>query len=143
MNDTIIASLIGAVGIVIGALITLFGLGIQSWLQSRRERKLHIMRKREELYIEACQVLMEHEKWCRYHGENQHCKDIFNELQSPMLIYASKNIYDKYYKLDSEIWATYAKVHTKKQIKNISDNIADKIELFAEDMRRELKINKV
>lgn len=31
----------------------------------------------------------------------------------------------------------------KKQIKNISDNIADKIELFAEDMRRELKINKV
>lgn len=67
MNDTIIASLIGAIGIVIGALITLFGLGVQSYLQSRRERKLHIMRKREELYIEACQVLMEHDKYRRNH----------------------------------------------------------------------------
>lgn len=45
MSETIIASFVAAGGVVVGALITLIGLGIQSWLQSRRERKLHIMRK--------------------------------------------------------------------------------------------------
>jgi len=57
-----------------------------------------------------------------------------------MLIYASRKIYKEYYKLDSEIWQTYAKIHTKKQAEQISNEIADKIEAFAEKMRKELGI---
>lgn len=140
MSETIIASLVGAGGVVVGALMTLIGLGIQSWLQSRREEKQHIKRKREELYIKVCYVLMEHEKTGRYKEINKHCKDVFNELQAPMLIYASRKIYKEYYKLDSEIWQTYAKIHTKKQAEQISNEIADKIEAFAEKMRKELGI---
>lgn len=140
MSETIIAALVGAGGVVVGALITLIGLGIQSWLQSRREEKQHIKRKREELYIKVCYVLMEHEKTGRYKEINKHCKDVFNELQAPMLIYASRKIYKEYYKLDSEIWQTYAKIHTKKQAEQFSNEIADKIEAFAEKMRKELGI---
>ncbi len=140
MSETIIASLVGAGGVFVGALMTLIGLGIQSWLQSRREEKQHIKRKREELYIKVCYVLMEHEKTGRYKEINKHCKDVFNELQAPMLIYASRKIYKEYYKLDSEIWQTYAKIHTKKQAEQISNEIADKIEAFAEKMRKELGI---
>lgn len=140
MSETIIASLVGAGGVVVGALMTLIGLGFQSWLQSRREEKQHIKRKREELYIKVCYVLMEHEKTGRYKEINKHCKDVFNELQAPMLIYASRKIYKEYYKLDSEIWQTYAKIHTKKQAEQFSNEIADKIEAFAEKMRKELGI---
>ena len=140
MSETIIAALVGAGGVFVGALMTLIGLGIQSWLQSRREEKQHIKRKREELYIKVCYVLMEHEKTGRYKEINKHCKDVFNELQAPMLIYASRKIYKEYYKLDSEIWQTYAKIHTKKQAEQISNEIADKIEAFAEKMRKELGI---
>ena len=143
MNDTIIASLIGAIGIVIGALITLFGLGVQSYLQSRRERKLHIMRKREELYIEACQVLMEHDKYRRNHQWSRKCKDMFNALQGQMIIYASKKIYDEYYKLDSEICQCYDKMRDAKAIEAKADEMADKIVAFGTKMRKELGVKGV
>lgn len=143
MSETIIASLVAAGGVVVGALITLIGLGVQSWLQSRRERKLHIMRKREELYINACTVLMEHDKYCRDHQWPKKCKEMFNELQGQMLIYASKKIYDEYYELDSEICVCYDKIKDKKKIEAKSHKIADKIVIFATKMRKELGIKGV
>lgn len=127
-------------GVIIGALVTGGFTWLLDYFKSNREYKQHIKQKREELYIKACFVLMEHEKWCRYRKKDQYCKDIFNELQAPMLIYASRSIYDEYYKLDSEIWQTYAKIHTKKQVEQISNEIADKVEAFAEKMRKELGI---
>lgn len=140
MSETIIASLVAAGGVVVGALITLVGLGIQSWLQSRRERKLHIMRKREELYIEACQVLMEHDKYRRNHQWPRKCKDMFNVLQGQMIIYASKKIYDEYYKLDSEICQCYDKMRDARAIEAKADEMADKIVAFGTKMRKELGI---
>ena len=140
MSETIIASLVAAGGVVVGALITLMGLGIQSWLQSRRERKLHIMRKREELYINACQVLMEHDKYRRNHQWPRKCKDMFNALQGQMIIYAAKKIYDEYYKLDSEICQCYNKMHDVKAIEAKADEMADKIVAFGTKMRKELGI---
>ncbi|MBR1373698.1 hypothetical protein IJ556_04520 [bacterium] len=143
MSDTIIAALIGVVGIVVGALITLCGLGLQSVLQSRRERKLHIMRKREELYINACQVLMEHDKYRRNHQWPQKCKDMFNALQGQMIIYASKKIYDEYYELDSEIWRCYDKMRDSRTIEVKAEKMADKIVKFGTKMRKELGIKGV
>lgn len=140
MSDVIFAALIGAGGVVIGAVITLCGLEIQSWLQLRRERRLHIMRKREELYINACQVLMEHDKYRRDHQWPKKCKDMFNELQGQMLIYASKKIYDEYYDLDSEICVCYDKIKDKKKVEANSRKMADKIVDFATKMRKELGI---
>lgn len=140
MSETIIAALVGAGGVVVGALITLIGLGIQSCLQSRREEKQHIKRKREDLYIKACTVLMEHDKYRRDHEWPDSCKTMYNELQGPMLIYASRQIYKKYYDLDSEICQCYDKIKSRKEISKKSDEIADKIEAFAEEMRKELGI---
>lgn len=140
MSETIIASLVGAGGVVVGAMMTLIGLGIQSWLQSRREEKQHIKRKREELYIKICYVLMEHDKYRRDHEWPDCCKVMYNELQGPMLIYASRKIYKKYYELDSEICQCYDKIKSRKEINKKSDEIADKIEAFAEEMRKELGI---
>lgn len=140
MSETIIASLVGAGGVVVGAMMTLIGLGIQSWLQSRREEKQHIKRKREELYIKICYVLMEHDKYKRDHEWPDSCKTMYNELQGPMLIYASRQIYKKYYDLDSEICQCYDKIKSRKEINKKSDEIADKIEAFAEEMRKELGI---
>lgn len=140
MSETIITSLIAAGGVVVGALITLVGLAVQSCLQSRRERKLHIIQKREDLYIQACAVLMEHEKYRREHKWPQSCKNMFNELQGLMMIYASKAIYDEYYKLDREICHVYDKIRSKRQIDIKSNEIADKIEAFATKMRSELGI---
>ena len=143
MSDTIVAALIGVGGVLIGALTTLFGLGVQSWLQSRRERKAHIQQKREELYIQACHVLMEHDKYCRDHEWPKKCKEMFNELQGKMLIYASKKIYKQYYTLDTEICSVYAKMKSKKQREEMSNQIADKVEAFASEMRKELGIKGV
>ena len=143
MSETIIASLVAAGGVVVGSLITLIGLGIQSWLQSRRERKLHIMRKREELYIEACQVLMEHDKYRRNHQWPRKCKDMFNALQGQMIIYASKKIYDEYYKLDSEICQCYDKMRDARAIEAKADEMADKIVAFGTKMRKELGVKGV
>lgn len=140
MSETIIAALVGAGGVVVGALITLIGLGIQSCLQSHREEKQHIKRKREDLYIKACTVLMEHDKYRRDHEWPDSCKTMYNELQGPMLIYASRKIYKKYYDLDSEICQCYDKIKSRKEINKKSDEIADKIEAFAEEMRKELGI---
>ena len=140
MSETIMASLIAACGVVVGALITLFGLSMQSWLQTRRERRQHLIQKREELYIKACAVLMEHDKYRRDHEWPEHCKTMYNELQGPMLIYASKKIYKKYYELDAEICKCYDKIKGEKAIGIKSNEIADKIEQFATKMRKELGI---
>lgn len=140
MSDTIIASLIAAGGVGLGSLITLLGLCVQSVLQTQREQVLHLKRKREELYIKACNILMEHEKYRREHKWPQSCKDMFNDLQGPMMIYASKAIYDEYYKLDREICHVYDKIRSKRQIDIKSNEMADKIEAFATKMRSELGI---
>lgn len=132
--------MIGCGGIALGSFITIIGIFCQSLFQFRRERKQHIMRKREELYLKACEVLMEHDKYCSLHNFNKHCKDKFNEIQAMMLIYASRNIYDGYYTLDGEIISSYNRVTAKKELAKIANNNADKVEAFAAKMRKDLKI---
>ena len=111
--------------------------------QHEIEQEQHIKQKREELYIKVCQVLMEHEKYCRSHQFPKKCKDMYNELQALMLIYASKEIYEEYYELDTEICNCYTKLHNKNSIEAKSNKIADKIEDFAKKMRKELGINSI
>lgn len=140
MSDTVIAALIGCCGVAIGALITIGGLVCQSRLQFGKEQKQHVMRKREELYLKACEVLMEHDKYCSQHNFNKHCKEKFNEIQAMMLIYASRKIYKKYYDLDRVIIASYNGITNKQKIEEIANKNADKVEAFASKMRKELKL---
>lgn len=140
MSDAVISALIGCAGIALGSLITILGLFCQSLFQFHKERKQHIMRKREELYLKACEVLMEHDKYCSQHNFNKYCKEKFNEIQAMMLIYASRKIYDAYYTLDGEIISSYNGITTKKKIEKIGSRNADKVEAFASKMRKELKL---
>jgi len=140
MSDTIIAALIGCGGIALGSLITILGLFCQSLFQFHKEQKQHIMRKREELYLKACEVLMEHDKYCSQHNFNKRCKEKFNEIQAMMLIYASRKMYDAYYALDSEIITSYNEIRNKKKTEEIANKNADKVESFAENMRKELNL---
>ncbi|MBP3316577.1 MAG: hypothetical protein J6L70_03195 [Alphaproteobacteria bacterium] len=130
-------------GVIIGALMTGGFTWLLDCLRYKRERKAHIQQKREELYIQACHVLMEHDKYCRDHEWPKKCKEMFNELQGKMLIYASKKIYKQYYALDTEICSVYAKMKSKKQREEMSNQIADKVEAFASAMRKELGIKGV
>lgn len=68
---------------------------------------------------------------------------MYNELQGPMLIYASKRLYDEYYELDREICQSYDKIHSKGKIEAKSNEIADKVEKFATKARKELGIKGV
>lgn len=130
-------------GVIIGAMLTGGFTWLLDYFKSKREYKQHIKEKREELYIQACHVLMEHDKYCRDHEWPKKCKEMFNELQGKMLIYASRNIYKQYYALDTEICSIYAKMKSKKQREEMSDQIADKVEAFASEMRKELGIKGV
>ncbi len=140
MSDTIIAAFIGCGGIALGSFITIIGIFCQSLFQFHRERKQHIMRKREELYLKACEVLMEHDKYCSMNKFNKYCKDKFNEIQAMMLIYSSRKIYKEYYALDCEITNSYSGIVNRKKVDEISNKNADKVEMFANKMRKELKI---
>lgn len=145
MSDTVVAALIGVGGLVSGSLLTLCGLWLQSLLQYKRENRQHLARKREELYLLACDVLMLHDKY--YSAPtgiiDEECKTKFNEIQARMMLYASKEVYDAYYKLDGEIIHSYDKIRTKSKIEEISNKNADKVEVFATKMRKELGIKGV
>ena len=130
-------------GVIIGAVITGGFTWLLDYFKGRRERKQYLIHKREELYIKACAVLMEHDKYCRDHEWPDICKTMYNELQGPMLIYASKRLYDEYYKLDREICQSYDKIHSKGKIEAKSNEIADKVEKFATKARKELGIKGV
>ena len=72
-------------GVVIGALMTGGFTWLLDCLRYKRERKAHIQQKREELYIQACHVLMEHDKYCRDHEWPKQCKEMFLCLPLPLL----------------------------------------------------------
>lgn len=130
-------------GVIIGALTTGGFTWLLDCLRYKRERKAHIQQKREELYLKVCSVLMEHDKYCRDQDWDEACLMIYNQIQAEMLIYASKNIYKQYYALDTEICSVYAKMKSKKQREEMSNKIADKVEAFASEMRKELGIKGV
>lgn len=136
----LISLICGLAGTALGGYISYKTMLAQQDKQREIENDRHIKQKREDLYIKACAVLMEHDKYRRDHEWPDCCKVMYNELQGAMLIYSSRQIYKKYYELDSEICQCYDKMKSRKEINKKSDEIADKIEDFAKDMRKELGI---
>ncbi|WP_156913837.1 hypothetical protein [Brevibacterium album] len=59
LEPVTITALVGAGGVVIGALITTLMAGINSWLQRREDRHLATRQVREEQYFNATEILHE------------------------------------------------------------------------------------
>ena len=137
MNDTLI-------GIIIGAILT----GVFSWFIEWRkaitENALRLREKREEVYLRVLDVLTRHEKCYRekriVEKEYEEYKKLFNDLLSYMMVYATPEIYNGYYKLRSDIMDSYIKVKKRKDRENMLEINANRIEKFANKIRKELGV---
>lgn len=139
-HEVIIGGTFTLVGVFIGWVLNL----IQSYFQGKREQRLHLREKREDVYLRACDVLMRNDKCYRKeyvsYKEYGEFKKLFNELQSLMLIYASPDVYKDYYKISGEICSTYEGLKNKKEKEKVMYINADKVESFANKMRKELGV---
>lgn len=140
MSEKLIIAFIGAGGIVLGAIITLMGGMWQSYLQSKREYKMHIREKREETYIAILNILY----LLRNESLNFNNKDISEERKLqidkyyPLInIYASKKVFGKYNLVANKINAYY--MGSKSDMKYIEDLPDEMIEL-QQIIRKELGI---
>lgn len=139
MSENLIIAFIGAGGVILGTIITLLGGMWQSYLQSKREYKQHLREKREDVYKEACNVLMKEEEFIRKNFDLKKVAILFNKLQPKIMLYASKNIQDEYYNIGNNIKKLYSKTKSKNKDK-ISEQIADLIMSLNDKMRKELNI---
>lgn len=137
--------------VIIGGVFTLLGLiiawllnFIQSYYQNKKEQKIHLREKREEVYLRVIDVLTRHEKCYREKSvteeEYEEYKKAFNDLQSYMMVYAAPTIYKEYYKLCGDIMNSYVNIKRKKDREHISEANASKIEAFADKIRKELGV---
>lgn len=131
-------------GIILGSLLTAGFTWFVEWRKSVGEQKVHLREKREEVYLEACDILMRLDKCYREkyveQDEYEEYKKLFNDLQSHMLVYASSEIYDEYYILCEEIATLYAGIKKKKQREKLQRINANKVEQFANKIRKELGV---
>ncbi len=131
-------------GIIIGAILTGGYTWFIEWRKSVGEQKVHLREKREEVYLRVLDVLTRHEKCYRekriLEDEYEEYKKLFNDLQSYMMVYASPTIYNEYYKLCNEIMDVYTKITKRKNRENMLEINANKIEKFADKIRKELGV---
>ena len=139
-HEIIIGGIFTLIGVFIGWVLNL----IQSYFQNKRDDEVYLKRKREETYIKVLDVLMRSDKCYREQyieeKEYEEYKRLFNDLQSLMLVYASTNIYNEYYKLCGEICDTYEGIKKKNKREKLQYINAEKVENFASKIRKELGI---
>lgn len=140
MSENLIIAFIGVGGIILGAIITLFGGMWQSYLQSKREYKMHLRVKREETYIAILNILY----LLINESLNFNNKDISEERKLqidkyyPLInIYASKKVFGKYNLVANKINAYY--MCSKSDMKDIED-LPDEMIKLQQIIRKELGI---
>ena len=123
--------------ILLGCFLTAGFTWFIEWRKSAKDQKFHLRENRENTYLEVLDVLMLCDKYCRSKKELNKYRNKFNNLQAKMMLYAPKEIYDKYYKLINAINRSYE----KNKDKNITSNEnSDKIEKFSNELRKNLNI---
>ena len=131
-------------GIILVAFLTAGFTWFVEWRKSIIANTNKLREKREEVYLKACDILMRLDKCYREkyveQDEYEEYKKLFNDLQSHMLVYASSEIYDEYYKLCEEIATLYAGIKKKKQREKLQRINANKVEQFANKIRKELGV---
>ena len=108
-------------GVIIGALMTGGFTWLLDCLRYKRERKAHIQQKREELYIQAIDLLMIYDVYTQ-NDKSEYFLEIakrINELQAKIGIYASKEVSKRYYSIANHIRERQDRKHIQKQINNL------------------------
>lgn len=130
----LISLLFGLVGTAIGGYISYRTMLAQLKSQREIEHDRHIKQKREELYLKACDVLLEYHMYTRKKLPVPDDAIMrYNHLQSHIAVYASTNVFTKYYEL--------AKLITTENISN--DIILAEITHFMNIIKEELGVKDV
>ena len=134
-QEVIVGGFFTIIGIVIGWLLNL----CQSHFTNKREDRIHIRNKREELYEQMYEFVMRYEKDARTYKSNKYIsedtRDFYNEIE-PQTIWATVKIREQFYTLFEDIMGS-AKSY-KKHWEKTSDKNHKKILDFKEQIRKEL-----
>lgn len=112
-------------GVIIGALLTGGFALLLDWLRSEREHTQHIRQKREELYIQILDVLMVYNmsKHNSLQKQTQEVLVTINKLQAHVGLYASKKVFNGYYKILDAIQDNKDKETIRLQIMDFTQKI--------------------
>ena len=134
-HTVIIGGTFTLLGIVIGWLLNL----CQSYFTNKREDRIHLREKREELYEQMYEFVMRYEKDARTYKNNKYIsedtRDFYNAIE-PKTIWATVKIQEQFYTLFEDIMES-AKSY-KKHWEKTSDKNRKKILDFKEQIRKEL-----
>lgn len=134
-HTVIIGGTFTLLGIVIGWLLNL----CQSYFTNKREDRIHLRDKREELYEQMYEFVMRYEKDARTYKNNKYIsedtRDFYNAIE-PKTIWATVKIQEQFYTLFEDIMES-AKSY-KKHWEKTSDKNRKKILDFKEQIRKEL-----
>ena len=127
-------------GVIIGAVLTAGFTWFIEYLRAKREEKLYIKRKREEVYVKLYDFLMRLEKDIRIRKNtymSEETKNYYNNLEM-QTFWASNKVSDKFYDLCEALCQSandYKKDANKAHNKNNK-----KILAFKDYIRKELSI---
>lgn len=127
-------------GVIIGAVLTAGFTWFIEYLRAKREEKLYVKRKREEVYVKLYDFLMRLEKDIRIRKNtymSEETKNYYNNLEM-QTIWASNKVSDKFYDLCEALCQSaneYKKDANKAHNKNNK-----KILAFKDYIRKELSI---
>ena len=134
-HTVIIGGTFTLLGIVIGWLLNL----CQSYFTNKREDRIHLRDKREELYEQMYEFVMRYEKDARTYKNNKYIsedtRDFYNAIE-PKTIWAAVSIREQFYTLFEDIMES-AKSY-KRHWEKTSDKNRKKILDFKEQIRKEL-----
>ena len=134
-HTVIIGGTFTLLGIVIGWLLNL----CQSYFTNKREDRIHLRDKREELYEQMYEFVMRYEKDARTYKNNKYIsedtRDFYNAIE-PKTIWATVKIQEQFYTLFEDIMES-AKSY-KRHWEKTSDKNRKKILDFKEQIRKEL-----
>ena len=134
-HTVIIGGTFTLLGIVIGWLLNL----CQSYFTNKREDRIHLRDKREELYEQMYEFVMRYEKDARTYKNNKYIsedtRDFYNAIE-PKTIWAAVDVREKFYALFGEIMESANSY--KKHWEKTSDKNRKKILDFKEQIRKEL-----
>lgn len=140
MTDTIWAAIIGFIGVIIGAILTAGFTWFIEYLRAKRDEKLYVKRKREEVYVKLYDFLMRLEKDIRIRKNtymSEETKNYYNNLEM-QTIWASNKVSDKFYDL-CEALCQSANDY-KKDVNKAHNKNNKKILAFKDYIRKELSI---
>lgn len=92
--------------VLLGALISCFTTWLLDWLRSNREEKIHHKRKKEQVYIEMQDFIVEccsHWKDIKTGRLSNDIRIKYNNIRSKAHIFGKKDVVDKFYDITQDL----------------------------------------